>query len=93
MLWVRKGLKAKVTDRDQNLLIELQSGGAVGVEAFANGQSLGEVKTVNPGKKMSRLEIPLEGNEAWIGSIGSLEVALYGDAGSHVEVDSIQVER
>ena len=90
---IRKGLKAKTTGADSNLLIKLRVSGNVEVQAMANGKPLGEAISVEAGDDFTDIRVSLQGNKAWSGTIGSVELSLAGKMGTTLEVDSITVER
>ncbi len=90
---VRTGLKARVMDVDQYLVIRIRAEGDIEVQAIANGRVLGRPKLVTSVKEFARVEIPLKGNAAWNGTIESLAITLTGNVGTEVEIDSITVER
>ncbi|MFP6763133.1 MAG: sulfatase-like hydrolase/transferase, partial [Planctomycetaceae bacterium] len=90
---IRKGLKARVLDADQDLVIRIRAEGDVEVQAIANGRVLGQSQLVTSAKMFARVEIPLQGNAAWKGTIESLVLTISGNSGTEVEVDSIMVDR
>ncbi|MDG2128174.1 MAG: sulfatase-like hydrolase/transferase [Fuerstiella sp.] len=90
---VRNGLKTKVMGDDQNLVITIRAKDDVEVQAIANDRVLGQPQIVTSVTDFTRVQIPLQGNAAWNGTIESLAITLIGNAGTEVEVDSITVDR
>ena len=90
---VRKGLKIKPNGSDHALLIKLRVDSPVGIEAFANGKSLGTAMKVPATKQFKEVQVPLSGNAIWKGLIKSLEIKLKGSEGADIEVDLIEVKR
>ena len=90
---VRKRLKLKSNGSDHTLVIKLRVDSPVGIEAFANGKSLGSPAKVSATKQFKEVLVPLGANANWKGVIKSLEIKLKGSQGTDLEVDLIEVKR
>lgn len=90
---IRKGLRVSAGKGDRELMVKLRAEGDLAVEAFANGDSLGEAVTVAASEDFTEVRIPLQENAGWSGTIESLEVGLRSATGTFVEVDAIEVVR
>jgi hypothetical protein len=90
---VRKGLELKSHGSDHTLVIKLRVDSPVGIEAFANGKSLGSPAKVSATKQFKEVLVPLGANANWNGVIKSLEIKFKGSQGTDLEVDLIEVKR
>ena len=89
----RTGLNLKASDDDTALRVRLRSSGNLAVAVKANGKTLGDPIGLKSGAEFSDVQVTLQGNPNWSGSIKMLQIDLGGSSGDFVEIDSIEVVR
>jgi N-sulfoglucosamine sulfohydrolase len=85
----RNTLKVQAKSEDKSLTIKLSSDADIEVFAKVNKKNLGSVKVVAGAQNTYKITL----NKNWIGEINSLELIFQGNAGTKIEIDSIEIER
>ena len=87
----REDLSVIASDKDKAILLKARANAELTVRLRANGKVLGEAKIPNA-ESFSSIEVGLNADQ-WSGTVHSLELSFYGEQGTMIEVDSIQVKR
>ena len=88
----REGLNILVSEADRALTLDLRSSAELKVITSVNGQAVGHVR-IGASHTFQTTSLNLNSSK-WVGdSIQSLEFTFIGDAGTVVEIDTIQIQR
>ena len=87
----REGLNILLSEADKELSLDIRSSGDLKGIISLNGQAVGDVRIdASHTFQTTSLDLNLPG---WSDSIQSLEVTFLGDAGTVVEINTIQIQR
>ena len=88
----REGLNILASEADRALTLDLRSSAELKVITSVNGQAVGHVR-IGASHTFQTTSLNLNSSK-WVGdSIQSLEFTFIGDAGTVVEIDTIQIQR
>ena len=88
----REGMNTLVSEADRALTLDVRSSAELKVITSVNGQAVGHVR-IGASHTFQTTSLNLNSSQ-WVGdSIQSLEFTFIGDAGTVVEIDTIQIQR